>query len=362
VDYRDAGQDLNLRARSYLHANCSHCHRKWGGGNAEFQLLATLDLADTGTVGVRPNQGNFNIPTARILAPHDPYRSIMFYRMSKLGPGRMPRMGSNEIDEAGVKLIHDWITQLPSTGLVSDAAGRESAKARAAVERLRTRGDSPPEELQKQIDDVLAVPALALRLTHALGDHGFPVRVREAVLERAAKSEVPETRDLFEKFLPEEKRVKRLGDVIRPEQILALAGDVERGRKLFFDVASVQCRNCHRIGGKGTEVGPDLDQVGKKYSRADILDNILNPSKQIEPKYLTYAVTTTKGQVYTGLLVSKDAVKVVLKDATNKSIEVVAGDVETMVPQQKSLMPDLLLRDFTAEQVADLTAFLGSLK
>src|SRR5262249_11732521 len=59
ADYGDRSQDLNLRARAYLHANCSHCHRKWGGGNAEFQLLATLELGDTGTVGVRPAHGTF---------------------------------------------------------------------------------------------------------------------------------------------------------------------------------------------------------------------------------------------------------------------------------------------------------------
>ena len=124
----------------------------------------------------------------------------------------------------------------------------------------------------------------------------------------------------------------------------------------------MQCKNCHRIAGKGTEVGPDLDLIGKKYDRAGILDNILFPSKQIEEKYLTYLVETKKGQVHSGLLVSKDATKVVLKDATNKRIEIPAGDVELLVPQQKSLMPDLLLRDLTAEQVADLTAFLSSLK
>ena len=42
INYHDQTQDLDRRARSYLHANCAHCHQKWGGGNAEFQLQANL--------------------------------------------------------------------------------------------------------------------------------------------------------------------------------------------------------------------------------------------------------------------------------------------------------------------------------
>jgi uncharacterized repeat protein (TIGR03806 family) len=362
VDYRDGSQDLNLRARSYLHANCSHCHRKWGGGNAEFQLLATLDLADTGIVGVRPAQGTFNIANARILAPGDPYRSVLFYRTATLGLGRMPRLGSNVVDAAGAKLLHDWIARLPGTGVVGDGSSHASAKTAAAVDALRSAAGLSSADLAPRIDPLLTSTSAALRLMHALGDDRFPAAAREALVSRAVKSQTPEIRDLFERFLPEEQRVKRLGNIIRPEQILALAGDAGRGRKLFFETPGVQCQTCHRIGGKGTEVGPDLDQIGKKYDRAQILDNILYPSKQIDEKYLTYLVETKQGQVFTGLLVTKDATKVVLKDATNKRIEVPAADVQLIAAQQKSLMPELLLRDLTAEQVADLTAFLSSLK
>ena len=108
--------------------------------------------------------------------------------------------------------------------------------------------------------------------------------------------------------------------------------------------------------------GPDLDHVGKKYDRARILDNILNPSREIDPRYLTVQVETKRGQVVAGVLVARDSARVVLKDATGKQVEVLAADVERLTPQQKSLMPDLLLRDLTAEQVADLTAYLSSLK
>ncbi len=121
VNAKDPKQDLDRRARSYLHSNCAHCHMKWGGGNAEFQLLATLDLAESGTVNTRPGQGAFDIADAKILAPGHPDQSLVLFRMTKLGLGRMPHVASTVVDDDAVKLIRDWIEQLsgkPSKGVV----------------------------------------------------------------------------------------------------------------------------------------------------------------------------------------------------------------------------------------------------
>jgi uncharacterized repeat protein (TIGR03806 family) len=111
--YEDEKESLEKRARAYLHANCAHCHRKWGGGNAEFQLLATLDLKDMGIVNTRPGQGTFELRDPRILVPGDPDRSMIDFRMKRLGLGRMPHVASLVVDDLGVKLIHDWIKQMP---------------------------------------------------------------------------------------------------------------------------------------------------------------------------------------------------------------------------------------------------------
>jgi uncharacterized repeat protein (TIGR03806 family) len=113
VDYKDEKAPLNERARAYLHANCSHCHRKWGGGNAEFQLLANLPLKETGTIGIKPGQGTFELNDPQILVPGEPERSMVYHRMTRLGLGRMPHIASNVVDETAVKLIHEWIKQLP---------------------------------------------------------------------------------------------------------------------------------------------------------------------------------------------------------------------------------------------------------
>ena len=64
----------------------------------------------------------------------------------------------------------------------------------------------------------------------------------------------------------------------------------------------------------------------------------------------------------TGLVVEKNGREVVLKDAQGKTVRVPGGEVEQLVPQSRSLMPELLLRDLTAQQVADLLEYLKTLR
>ncbi len=109
ADYHNAALPAETRARSYLHSNCSLCHMKWGGGNAEFKLLSTIPLADMGIDNVPPQHGTFDIKNAKLLAPGDPDRSVVLTRMAKTGLGRMPHIGSNVVDEAAVGFVREWI-------------------------------------------------------------------------------------------------------------------------------------------------------------------------------------------------------------------------------------------------------------
>ncbi len=351
VDYRDESLDTSARARSYLHANCSHCHRKWGGGNAEFRLLTTIDLGDMGIADVPVAHGGFYIPNARIVARGAPHRSALYYRMAKLGPGRMPRLGSTVVDETGLRLIRDWIAGLD---VASDGD-------RALADSLNN--PPPADARQHQIAELLAQTSTSLQLLDAIDNGSLDSESRQQIIAVASASPNPHIRDLFERFLPEEQRIKRLGNVIRPEEILALKGDSLQGRNLFFDTAGVLCRNCHKIHGTGKNVGPELSEIGKKYTdRKRLLDTILNPSREIDPKYRVYLAQTADGRIFSGLLVDQTETRVTLRNGEDKVHHLSRSEIEQLVPQQTSLMPELLLRDMTAQQVADLLAYLVELK
>ena len=186
--------------------------------------------------------------------------------------------------------------------------------------------------------------------------------LRRDVVAITRNSPLVEVRDLFERFIPEEERVKRLGDVVDRTAILALRGDRERGRLIFTTNAAAQCKSCHKAGDVGETVGPDLTKIGAKYNKPALLDQILEPSKTIEPQFTTYLLETKDGRVLSGLAVERTKDAVVLKDAQGKTIKVPSAEIDRLVPQSRSLMPELLLRDLTAQQVADLLEFLASLR
>ena len=111
-DPKDTKLPVADRARSYLQANCSHCHRRMGGGNALFELQYELPLEKTKTVDVKPQHGEHGLTDGRLVCPGEPDRSLVLHRMRQLDVTRMPRVGSSVLDQFGVDLIRRWIAGL----------------------------------------------------------------------------------------------------------------------------------------------------------------------------------------------------------------------------------------------------------
>ena len=366
ADPRDPEADLDDRARGYLQVNCAHCHRMHAGSSVLSKMHYDLPLEQTNMVGVRPTQGTFGIAGAEVIAAGDPHRSVLLYRMCKLGGGRMPHIGSTEVDRGGIRLISEWIEQLAHHPTEDATAGGEVPADRrteeaALLEQLRTAQGLSPEQLT-HVERLLSSTSGAMMMLETINNHAFSPQVMNLVVETATSHPEVSIRDLYERFLPAAKRAKRLGSVVQPKELLSLAGDFERGKRLFFATAGVQCKNCHRIHNEGQQLGPDLTKIGQKYNRAQLLESILEPSKLIDPKYVAYVAEINDGRIVSGLLVRKDAHEVVLRDAQNEVFRISAEKVERLVPRRLSLMPELLLRDMTAQQVADLLTYLCALK
>ncbi len=112
VNPYDASQDLDKRARSYLHTNCSVCHVAAGGGNAAMELEFTQPPNEMKLVSSRPQHDTFGVANAMLVAPGDPSRSILLDRVSRRGRGQMPPLVTSQVDQRAVELLRDWIRRM----------------------------------------------------------------------------------------------------------------------------------------------------------------------------------------------------------------------------------------------------------
>lgn len=346
VDPHEESASIDARARNYLHLHCAACHRFQGGGAAKLVLTRETPLEQTSLLEP-PIQGGFGLGDARVIAPGLPEASVLYLRMAKLGAGHMPRIGSSQVDEKGLELIRRWIESL------------DKSPSRPELERIGKIGDPTSESCEGVVRELCGTTRGALALVHWASREP---KARPMILKVVREQGRPDLVELFERFLPESARVRRLGDDFEPSALLALSGDAGRGEALFLENPTLSCRNCHAHKGIGRVVGPDLSKIGSKYPKAEILDQILKPSKAVDEEYRVQTVETKDGRLINGLVVRRTDAELELRDAEGKSVVIPTTEIEQTSRSAQSLMPEGALRDMTAQEVADLLAFLESLK
>lgn len=143
-------------------------------------------------------------------------------------------------------------------------------------------------------------------------------------------------------------------------ELVRRKGDVASGARIFDKPGT--CITCHKISGKGKEVGPDLSEIGSKLSREAMYVSILNPSAAISHNYESYILVTDRGRTVTGLLISKTEESVTLRTKEGLDRKVATESIEELVKQKISLMPQDLQKLLTAEQLVDLVEYLLTLR
>ncbi len=217
------------------------------------------------------------------------------------------------------------------------------------------------DERSALTERLMSSTAGAYYMLRMLDEQELPDDLRGQVLKSATEHPDVNVRVMYEKYIPEDQLPERLGDRVKAEEILALKGDAGRGERIFFESSAAQCKSCHAVQGKGSNVGPELSQIGRKYERAALLETILLPSKAIAPEFFPYIIETHTGQVLVGFLIEKNDREVVLKEATGNIAHLSHDEIAVMERREQSLMPELVLRDVTAQDAADLLAYLMGL-
>lgn len=136
--------------------------------------------------------------------------------------------------------------------------------------------------------------------------------------------------------------------------------DFVRGKKMF---AASACYACHRFGNAGGMTGPDLTGSGGRYSPHDLLDQIINPSKEINEQFAPIIVTKKNGDTLSGVVVNLSGDNVTINtDLTdpNQRVNVDRKSVESIEPSKVSGMPPNLLMMLKKEEILDLVAYILS--
>jgi putative membrane-bound dehydrogenase-like protein len=220
---------------------------------------------------------------------------------------------------------------------------------------LLERWSSSTPAVRAEVLAVLSVrPAWAAALLDAvasrkvlLADVDAP---RRALLLKHRDASVRARADLL---FGDPSKTPRADIVTRYRPALELKRDATRGRAVF----QRECASCHAGGGLGQNVGPAFASMGTRTPET-LLMGILDPNREVDPRYLNYHLVTRDGRVLTGIITAETDTAVVLRRADGASDTILRTQIEELNSTGQSLMPDGFEQKINLQEMADLLAFL----
>jgi putative heme-binding domain-containing protein len=215
-------------------------------------------------------------------------------------------------------------------------------------------GLSPALRLQAA-DLLLSRGALAQSLLAAVDDHRLPARELDpSTVQRLKTHADSAVREQAARTMADSDQAR--SEIVESRRaVLDLAGELAHGREVFRQ----NCAICHRRDGFGTEVGADLATVVTRTPEA-LLISILDPNREVDPKYLQYTVLTVDGLAKSGMIAAETAASVTLKRAENVTETIPRSDIDELQSTGMTLMPEGFEKVLDDQSLADLIAYLRS--
>jgi len=198
--------------------------------------------------------------------------------------------------------------------------------------------------------------------------NNFLVKVRRAAISNIPQDQLASIQPVLDSWaepLPKLKTSKKQRSFVQEWKMADLEPDLDQvghGRNFAKGqdaVFAVQCLMCHRMGDEGGSVGPELTAVSSRFSRRDILESILEPSKVISEQYANTDITLNNGSTVSGRVVSETADKLVLRPSmlAPEMQEVNKADIKSREVSKVSPMPPGLVNLLTKDEILDLLAY-----
>ena len=147
--------------------------------------------------------------------------------------------------------------------------------------------------------------------------------------------------------------VTRAEALARMRAALELRGDAVAGRAVFAEL----CARCHRFGGEGTELGPDLTEISRK-SAETLLNEVIDPNAAVETRFVSYTVETRDGRILNGILLDETDDRLTVREAGGRNTELGRSEIARIWTNGLSLMPEELESGMELQAMANLIAFL----
>jgi quinoprotein glucose dehydrogenase len=200
-------------------------------------------------------------------------------------------------------------------------------------------------------DDILAV------WLDKLQAHRVPAELQLDVLEAAGKRSARIVKDKLAAF----DQARPAADELRSFRECLQGGQAEEGRKIFLERVEVSCVRCHKAGGEGGEVGPDLTGIGTRKPREYLLESITFPNKQIAAGFESLLVTMNNGTIYAGLLKAETADEIELNSPEDGLLKLKKSEIKSR-ERGLSAMPEEMRQVLSKQDLRNLVEFLANLK